>query len=133
MEAETAVGLPGRDQSARQPSAVAAQQLVFLDRHQYCSRLGPLTRPDDTALLEQIHDPPGPRETDLELALEHRRRAELAANNELHRLAPKVVVVLVASGARTRAAPTAVGEQSAIPTAVAVAVAVAVTGQINVL
>ena len=42
---------------------------------------------DHTALFEEVHDPPRPGEADLELALQHAGAAQLAANDEVHRLA----------------------------------------------
>ena len=75
------------------------QQLELFDRHHHGPRLRAFARPDDAALLEQVHQPPGARKADLQLALQHRGRAELAAHHELHRLTQqRLVLVLVAAG-----------------------------------
>src|SRR6478609_9554011 len=71
------------------------QQLELLDGHQDGAGLGAFARADDAALLEQVHDPPGTGEADLQLALQHRRRAQLAAHDELHRLTHQRLVLVV--------------------------------------
>src|SRR5207302_5559040 len=53
-----------------------------------------LRHPHDAPLLQEVHEPPGPGEADLELALQHRRRAELGADDQLHRLAEQLLVLV---------------------------------------
>ena len=84
-------GLAGR-------ARASCSRSELLDRHQHGAGLGALARPDHAALLEQVHQPPGPGEADLELALEHRGRAELAADHEVHGLAEQRLVLVVAGG-----------------------------------
>src|SRR3954470_3790911 len=84
--------LPGgrRRLRLRAPAAAPADgeqrrlELVGLDQH--VAGLGPLGRADDAAALHEVHEPTGLGETDPQLALEHRRRAELAGDDELHGL-----------------------------------------------
>src|SRR2546430_14671893 len=59
--------------------------LEVFDGHEHGPGLGTLRRPDHTLSLQQIHDAPGPGEPHPELALKHARRAEPAADDELHR------------------------------------------------
>src|SRR5678815_4712300 len=91
---------PRRAESCLAFAVRVLQQLVLLDGHQHGARLGTLAGPDDTGLLEQIHDSTGAGEPDLQLALQHRRRAELVAHDQLHRLTQqRLVLVVVAAGA----------------------------------
>src|SRR3954447_19317756 len=46
--------------------------LELLRRHEHVARLGPGRGADDAALLEQVHQPPGPGEAHPQLALQHR-------------------------------------------------------------
>src|SRR5207248_1971831 len=78
--------------------------LELLGSHEDVARLGARRRTDDPALFEQIHQTPGTREPDAQLALQHRRRAELRAHDELHRLAQQVVVIVLATGPARSAA-----------------------------
>src|SRR5215218_3886059 len=80
------------------------EQLELLDGHQHGSSLGPLTGPDDAARLEQIHDATGPSEPDLELALQHGRRPQLAAHHEFDGLAHERLVLVVAAATATATA-----------------------------
>ena len=54
------------------------EQVELLWRHQHGTCLGPFARTDHTALFEQVHEPARTGEAHLQLALEHRRGAELA-------------------------------------------------------
>ena len=78
------------------------QQLELLDGHQHRAGLRALAGADDAALLEQVHDPTGAGEADLQLALQHRRRPELAAHHQLHRLAHERLVLVVVAARLTR-------------------------------
>src|SRR5687767_14752201 len=67
--------------SARLP--LAHQVVQLLGGHEDRTRLGALVGADDALLLEQVHETTGAREADAELALQHRGRTELAADDEL--------------------------------------------------
>src|SRR4029079_15209997 len=103
--------VPHRPQRAELRLAFAGgvlQQLVLLDGHQHRACLGTLARADDAGLLEQVHDSTGAGEPDLQFALQHRRRAELVAHHQLHRLTQqRLVLVVVAAGGAEHASPTA--------------------------
>ena len=64
-------------------------------RHQHGPRLRTFRRPDDAPPLEQVHEPAGAGEADPQLALQHRRRAEPARDDELHRLVEQLVALVV--------------------------------------
>ena len=69
----------------------------------------PSDGPTTPRSLEQVHEPAGAGEPDPQLALEHRRRAELRAHDELHgRLEQLVVVVVAAAAAAAAAGPVVV-------------------------
>jgi hypothetical protein len=61
--------------------------------HQHVAGLGALRRPDDAAALHEVHQPAGLGEAHAQLALEHRRRAELRRDHQLDGLAQHVEVV----------------------------------------
>src|SRR5882724_10934160 len=67
--------------------------LPLLEGHEDVPRLRSLRHSHDPPLLQEVHQPPGPREADLQLALQHRRRAELRADHQLHRLAEQLLVL----------------------------------------
>ena len=73
--------------SGRRPRGLAAQSCEHLGQllggGQHVARLRALARPDDLARLEQVHEAPGLGEADAQLALQHRRRAELGRHHEL--------------------------------------------------
>src|SRR4051812_36805558 len=80
--------------------AAATEEVVeLLGRHEHVACLRAGGRADHPALLEQVHHPSGAGEADAELALEHRCRAELRADDELHRLPHEGVVVIVVAAA----------------------------------
>src|SRR6266508_479700 len=68
--------------------------LELLDRHEHGPGLRTLGRTHDALALEEVHEAAGTREPDPQLALQHARRAEPAANHELHRLGEEVVVLV---------------------------------------
>ena len=67
------------------------RQVVGLDEH--VARLRPLGRADDGARFEQVHEAPGLRESDAQLALQHRGRSELCRDDEFGGLQQHVEVV----------------------------------------
>ena len=71
----------------------------LVDGHQHRPRLGALRRSDHAPLLEQVHQPAGPGEADPELALQHRRRAQLGPHHQLHGLLEQPVVVAILAAA----------------------------------
>src|ERR1700737_2833327 len=80
-------------------------ELLGTDEH--LARLGSLARPDDAARLHQVHESAGLGEAPPQLALQHRGRAELAGDHELHRLGEDLKVVadlLVIAGPRRHSA-----------------------------
>src|SRR6266849_1662573 len=74
--------------------------LPLLAGHEDVAGLRALRHADDPPLLEQVHQPARPGETDLERALEHRRRAELRPHDELHRLAEQFLVLVALRAVR---------------------------------
>src|SRR3954471_11791788 len=95
--------------SAESPRSGGGRVLVhgleLVDGHEHRAGLRPLTRADDAALLEQVHEASGAGEPDAELALEHRGGAEAAADHELHGLDEEVVAVVVTAATAAAAAP----------------------------
>src|SRR3954464_3490128 len=97
----TSVRLQGAPETG--PRALIALNLVeLLDGHEHRPRLRALRRADHAPTLQQVHDPPGPGETDAQLAWEHRRAAEAGAPHEVHRLLEKVVALVVVEEAAPR-------------------------------
>src|SRR5688572_10825966 len=66
----------------------------LLDGHEDDPGLRPFGGTDHASLLQQVHDPPGPGETHPQLALQHRRRTELRAHDQLHGGVEHVVIVV---------------------------------------
>ena len=80
--------------AARRPRAGAPASAVRSSARTRTSRaLDPLARPHDATRLEQVHEATRLGEADAQLALEHRRRAELRRDDELGRLQQHVEVV----------------------------------------
>ena len=88
----------------------------FFDAHEHRTRLAPLARTDHATLFEQVHDPTGASEPDFEFALQHRRRAELASNDQLHgRPRQRFVVGVVATAERHPVGATGAGSSPSTP------------------
>ena len=102
-------GIPG-NQTAESHRVV--ERLELLDRHEDGPGLRALRRAHHAPPLEEVHEPAGPGEAHPELALQHARRAEAAADHELHRLGQQVVVVV---GVAARPARRPAGVSSATP------------------
>src|SRR6266487_6833116 len=79
---------------ARSDDPLAAPALLpLVPRDQDVPGLRTQARAHDPAVFEQIHETAGAREPDLQLALEHRGRAELRADHELPGLLEEFVVI----------------------------------------
>ena len=79
------------------------QPVELFGGHQDGPCLGSLAGPDDTGLLEQVHEPTGAGETDAQLALQHGGGAELRAHHEVAGLREQLVVVVAEAVAPRRA------------------------------
>src|SRR3974390_1134018 len=69
--------------------------IELLGGHEDRPGLGAFGGADDPTSLEQVHQATGPREPNPQLALEHRGRAQLRADDQLHRRDQQLVVVIV--------------------------------------
>ena len=67
--------------------------LPFLPGDQHVACLRSLTLPDDPLLFQQVHQPAGAGEPDLQLALQHAGRPELGADHQLRGLVQQLLVV----------------------------------------
>src|SRR5437660_9483694 len=79
-----------------------AQIVELFGRHEDGAGFRALRRAHDAATLEQVHQPPGPGESDLELALQHRRRPQLRPHDQLERDVEHLVVVARIAAERAR-------------------------------
>src|SRR5579875_15266 len=75
--------------------------LQLLDAHQHRPGLGALRRPYHSTPLQEVHQPPGAGEADAQLALQHRRGAQLRADHQLAGGVEQLVVVVLAAASGT--------------------------------
>src|SRR6202035_1786841 len=95
-----------RSEALRRPrrwcTATSASGVELVGVQEHRARLRALRGPDRPLELEEVHEPSRPCEAHAELALEHRRRAELAPHHQLASLAQQLLVVLVARNPASR-------------------------------
>src|SRR5262249_51909050 len=80
--------------SGRDGSDPLLKLFELLDGHEHRSRLRAFRWPDDPLALEEVHEPPGAGEPHPQLALEHARRPQPAADDELHGLVQQLFVLV---------------------------------------
>jgi hypothetical protein len=86
--------VPERTRACLRPNGLAFLDLLELfDRHQHGRASNPPTAPRHPP-LEQVHETAA-REAHPQLALQHRRRAEPARHDQLHRLVEQFVALVV--------------------------------------